>query len=56
MEQDMEEKIFRMYADGKSIDEIEEYLKLMYGADVSNSLVNHMLNKIIKLHPYIFFL
>ncbi|MCL2323428.1 MAG: hypothetical protein FWC47_15150 [Oscillospiraceae bacterium] len=45
-EDDVEGKIFKMYANGSSIDEIEEYLNIIYGSKISNILINRMIDKI----------
>lgn len=60
---DIEEKIFKMYANGRSIDEIEEYLNIIYGSNKSRIIIDEMIYKIIELqsrslnsmYPKVFF-
>ncbi len=49
IENNIEEKVLKMYASGRTIEEIEEYLNIIYGEKVSNILVDRMMEKIVRL-------
>ena len=45
--QDMEEKIFSMYAKGMSVSDIEEHIRDIYGLDVSDTTVSRITDKVL---------
>ena len=45
--QDMEEKIFSMYAKGMSVSDIEDHIRDIYGLDVSDTTVSRITDKVL---------
>ena len=45
--QDMEEKIFSMYAKGMSVSDIEEHIRDIYGLEISDTTVSRITDKVL---------